>query len=159
MCHQRVMKKILLVFIFYTFLLNNAFAKNVILECKFPSGKDFGTPFKIDFSKKKVNQYPFEKDSTDKIVKFISTHKKSGSIHNMYFYTINLNSNIVEVVYRGDIDLTTKEATVAIMKDKAFSLIQSSNPRMNLNCQTQLQRILKSPNIQKQLEKMKKNNQ
>ena len=39
------MKKILLVFIFYIFLLNNAFAKNVILECKFPSGKDFGTPF------------------------------------------------------------------------------------------------------------------
>ena len=153
------MKKITFATIIYVFLFNNAFAKNTTLECKYQSGNKFPTPFKIDFSKKKVNQYPFEKDSTNKLIKFGQANKKSGMIHDMFFYTINLNNNTVEVIYRPDVDFNDKEVKAAIMKDRSFSLIQSSNLRVNLNCETQLERILKSPDIQKQLEKMKKNNQ
>ena len=42
--------------------------------------------------KKKVNQYPFEKGSTNKIIKAASFTNVEGSIWNAYFFTVNLKS-------------------------------------------------------------------
>ena len=40
--------------------------------------------------KKKVNQYPFEKGSTNKIIKAASFTNVEGSIWNAFFFTVNL---------------------------------------------------------------------
>ncbi len=128
------MKKILLIIFFNFFLFSNAFSKNLILECTYPSGNKLSTPLTIDFSKKKVDQYPFEKGSTNKIIKFISTNKASGSFYNLMFYTINLENNTLEIIRRDNVDLRSKEIRDTLKDEDFFKLVQSSNPRITLKC-------------------------
>tara|TARA_B100001996_G_scaffold371739_1_gene347420 strand:+ start:574 stop:810 length:237 start_codon:yes stop_codon:yes gene_type:complete len=76
------MKKLSLYIFVGLMFCNVGFAEKISLECKFPTGAKFGGSFNIDTVKKKVDQYPFEKGSTDKIIKSASFNKVEGTIWN-----------------------------------------------------------------------------
>ena len=128
------MKKLFL-YVFLSLLwCNVGFAEKIILECKFPTGAKFGGSFDIDTVKKKVNQYPFEKGSTDKIIKSASFNKVQGSIWNAYFFTINLNNDTIELVRVDNLDLKSPKARKAYKNDDIFSLIPPNSIKIVLNC-------------------------
>tara|TARA_Y100000294_G_scaffold90158_1_gene84054 strand:+ start:74 stop:985 length:912 start_codon:yes stop_codon:yes gene_type:complete len=128
------MKKFLAILFLGLLWCNVSFAEKIILECKFPTGAKFGGSFDIDTVKKKVNQYPFEKGSTDKIIKSASFNKVQGSIWNAYFFTINLNNDTIELVRVDNLDLKSPKARKAYKNDDIFSLIPPNSIKIVLNC-------------------------
>ena len=130
-----LMKKLsLYVFLFFMWC-NVGFAEIISLECKFPSGAKFGGSFDIDTIKKKVNQYPFEKGSTDKIIKVASFNKVEGTIWNAYFFTIDLNNDSIELIRVDNIDFLSPKTMKAHKNDDIFSLIPSNPLKINLTCE------------------------
>jgi len=128
------MKKFFIIIIFSFLLCNNVYAQKIYLDCKYPSGTKFGLVLATDLVSKKVNQYPFEKGSTNKIIKFTSFTQGEGSTKNLMFLKINLNKNTVELIKRDGLDINSFEAMTAYKKDDFFTLIQASNPRVTLSC-------------------------
>ena len=129
------MKKLYLYILLVLIWCNVGFAEKISLECKFPSGAKFGGSFDIDTIKKKVNQYPFEKGSTDKIIKAASFTKVRGTIYNAYFFTIDLNNDSIEVVRVDNIDFISTKFENAHKNDDIFSLIPSDSLKINLTCE------------------------
>ena len=128
------MKKLFLYVFLGLLWCNVSFAEKISLECKFPTGAKFGGSFDIDTVKKKVNQYPFEKGSTDKIIKSASFNKVQGSIWNAYFFTINLNNDTIDLVRVDNLDLKSPKARKAYKNDDIFSLIPPNSIKIVLNC-------------------------
>ena len=129
------MKKQFLLIFLVLMWSNTSFAEKISLDCKFSSGAKFGGSFDIDTVKKKVNKYPFEKGSTDKIIKAASFHNVEGSIWNAYFFTIDLNTDTIELIRVDNIDFLSPESIKAFNANDTFSLIPSNPIKLNLNCE------------------------
>tara|TARA_B100001063_G_scaffold239260_1_gene262594 strand:+ start:181 stop:1095 length:915 start_codon:yes stop_codon:yes gene_type:complete len=139
------MKKIFIISIFLCFFYNVGYSEVINLDCKYPSGAKFGGSFDVDLIKKKVNQYPFEKGSTNKIIKAASFTNVEGSIWNAFFFTVNLNTDTIELIRVDNIDLLSPKSMAAVKNDDTFSLIPSNPIKINLNCE----RISKSVDFSK----------
>ena len=100
------MKKIFIISVFLFFFCKVGYSEVINLDCKSPSGAKFGGSFDVDLIKKKVNQYPFEKGSTNKIIKAASFTNVEGSIWTAYFFTVNLNKDTIELIRVNNIDIS-----------------------------------------------------
>ena len=129
------MKKIFIISVFLCFFCKVGYSEVINLDCKYPSGAKFGGSFDIDLIKKKVNQYPFEKGSTNKIIKAASFTNVEGSIWNAYFFTVNLNTDTIELIRVDNIDLLSPKSMEAVKNDDTFSLIPANPIKINLNCE------------------------
>ena len=139
------MKKIFIISLFLCFFCKVGYSEVINLDCKYPSGAKFGGSFDVDLIKKKVNQYPFEKGSTNKIIKAASFTNVEGSIWNAFFFTVNLNTDTIELIRVDNIDLLSPKSMAAVKNDDTFSLIPSNPIKINLNCE----RISKSVDFSK----------
>ena len=129
------MKKTFIISIFLFFFCKVGYSEVINLDCKYPSGAKFGGSFDIDLIKKKVNQYPFEKGSTNKIIKAASFTNVEGSIWNAFFFIVNLNTDKIELIRVDNIDLLSPKSMEAVKNDDTFSLIPSNPIKINLNCE------------------------
>tara|TARA_Y100000294_G_C8482710_1_gene307453 strand:- start:45 stop:935 length:891 start_codon:yes stop_codon:yes gene_type:complete len=116
---------------------NVGFAEKISLDCKYPTGAKFGGSFNIDTVKKKVDQYSFEKGSTDKIIKSASFNEiegTNGQFWNATFFTIDLNNDTIELVRVDSIDFRSPKVLKAHKNDDIFSLIPPNPLKITLNC-------------------------
>ena len=81
------MKKIFIISVFLCFFCKVSYSEVINLDCKYPSGAKFGGSFDVDLIKKKVNQYPFEKGSTNKIIKAASFTNVKVQFGMLIFYS------------------------------------------------------------------------
>ena len=78
-------------FIFFS----NSNAEEISFKCKFPSGNLYNDIIKIDTKKKlAAGKFPFEKDSTKDIVKFVSLFEENN-LYKGLFFTVNLIDNTI----------------------------------------------------------------
>jgi hypothetical protein len=114
------------------FLTSNALAEKINYKCFFPSGSPFPDQFSIDTTRKMVDKFPFEKGSTDTIVKiasFFDTEKK-GVLMGM-FYTIDLLDDTVLVQKVMEINRLQQ----IIGRDDPFKMIPPDTMEVLLNCE------------------------
>lgn len=90
------MIKKLLLLIFLSFLFyGNSNAEEISFKCKFPSGNLYNDIIKIDTKKKlAAGKFPFEKDSTKDIIKFVSLFEENN-LYKGLFFTVNLIDNTI----------------------------------------------------------------
>ena len=89
------MKKLLLLIFLSFIFFSNSNAEEISFKCKFPSGNLYNDIIKIDTKKKlAAGKFPFEKDSTKDIVKFVSLFEKNNLFKGLFF-TVNLIDNTI----------------------------------------------------------------
>ena len=89
------MKKLLLLIFLSFFFFGNSNAEEISFKCKLPSGNLYNDIIKIDTKKKlAAGKFPFEKDSTKDIIKFVSLFEENN-LYKGLFFTVNLIDNTI----------------------------------------------------------------
>lgn len=117
------MKKLFFIIILSTLLFNNSIAEEINLKCKYPSGNLYNDIIKIDTTKKlAAGKFPFEKGSTDDVIKFVSL-LGDGNDYKGLFFTINLIDNTVLYQIVNNITLFD----IAKYKNNTFELTKNAD--------------------------------
>jgi hypothetical protein len=92
---KRFVKKLLGIIVLSLLLSGNGYAEEINFKCKLPSGNLYNDIIKIDTEKKlAAGKFPFEKDSTKDIVKFVSLFEENN-LYKGLFFTVNLIDNTI----------------------------------------------------------------